>query len=121
MQKTTPNKLVLLLVGFLAGILCGLLGVGGGVIIVLYLSTFLKLEQHTAQATAISVIIVSALVSSFIYYYHDALNWQLITLTAIGSIIGGYLGARLMPHLSAKFLKYTFGFFMLLAGLRMLF
>lgn len=121
MQKTKPHKLTLLFIGALAGILCGLLGVGGGVIIVLYLSTILKLDQHTAQSTAISVIIISALVSSFVYYYHGALDWQLIALTASGSIVGGYLGARLMPHLSAQFLKYIFSFFMLLAGLRMLF
>ena len=118
MQK---NKFVLIAVGIMSGILCGLLGVGGGVIIVLYLTHFLHEEQHTAQATAISVIFSSAVVSSGIYWYNGVLDWHLIGLTLIGSIIGGCVGAKMMKKIPDKMLGKIFGAFMLLAGLRMLF
>ena len=118
MQK---NKFVLIAVGIMSGILCGLLGVGGGVIIVLYLTHFLHEEQHTAQATAISVIFSSAVVSSGIYWYNGVLDWHLIGLTLVGSIIGGCVGAKMMKKIPDKILRKKFGSFLLLAGLRMLF
>ena len=117
MQKKT----VLLFIGFLSGILCGLLGVGGGVIIVLYLTAFLHEEQHTAQATAISVILASAIVSSAIYWYHGVMDWKIIFPALLGSVVGGYCGAKLMKKISAKTLRRLFALFMLTAGFRMLF
>lgn len=115
------DKFILIAVGIISGILCGLLGVGGGVIIVLYLTHFLHEEQHTAQATAISVIFASAIVSSVIYGLNGVLDRHIITLTLIGSVIGGYCGAKMMKKISDKTLRKIFGAFMLLAGLRMLF
>ena len=114
------HKFVLLAAGILSGILCGLLGVGGGIIIVLYLTLFLHEEQHIAQATAISVILASALVSSGIYWHYKVLDWQIIARCMLGSIGGGYIGAKLMKKIPAKMLRRLFAVFILLAGFRML-
>ena len=113
------NKLVLCLVGVFSGLLCGLLGVGGGVIVVLYFTLILKEEQHIAQATAISVIVATSCISCMIYWYNDALDWSLIGGCIIGSIVGGYVGARIMKKTSAANLRRIFGFFMLIAGVYM--
>lgn len=113
------NKLVLIFVGILSGLLCGLLGVGGGVIVVLYFTLILKQEQHIAQATAISVIVAASTVSCIVYWYSGALDWKLIGGSILGSIAGGYVGARLMKKISAANLRRIFGFFMLIAGVYM--
>lgn len=115
------KKTVLLFIGFLSGVLCGLLGVGGGVIIVLYLTSMLHEDQHNAQATAISVILASALVSSGIYWYRGVMDWKIIFPALIGSVVGGYFGAKLMKKIPAKMLRRLFALFMLTAGFRMFF
>ena len=113
------NKFILILVGIFSGILCGLLGVGGGVIVVLYFTLVLKQEQHIAQATAISVIVAASTISCIVYWFNGALDWGLIGGSIIGSVAGGFVGARLMKKVSGVTLRRIFGFFMLIAGVYM--
>lgn len=115
------QKFFLLTIGFISGILSGLFGAGGGVIIVLFLSLYMNLDQHNAQATAISITFIAAIISSIIYYYHANLSWSIIMPVAAGSIIGGYIGAKIMNKIPSKYLKHFFGFFMILSGIRMIF
>ncbi len=111
----------LLVIGFFSGISSGLFGAGGGVIVVLLMTMLLHQDQHIAQATAISITFVASIISSVIYYLHGNLQWSLIIPVAIGSMAGGYAGAKLMKKLSSKHLKRFFGIFMILSGIRMMF
>lgn len=116
-----PNKnWLLLLIGFISGISSGLFGAGGGVIIVLMMTMLLQQEQHIAQATAISITFTASIVSCIIYFMHGNLQWQLIIPVAIGSVLGGYVGAKIMKKISAKHLKRFFGIFMIISGIRMM-
>ncbi len=115
------QRILLFPIGFIAGILCGLFGTGGGVVIVLFIALYLQLDQHIAQATAISITFVAATVSSVIYYFHGNLAWSIILPIAAGSIIGGYLGAKMMNRVPSSYLKRFFGLFMILSGMRMIF
>ena len=114
------SKLLLILIGIAAGFLCGLLGVGGGVILVLLLTRFFHIDQHTAQATAITVIFAAALSSALSYLLARSLDFTLILPTLCGSLLGGWLGASLMHRLSAYHLQLLFALFMLIAGVKML-
>ena len=114
------NRIHLVLLGAAAGFLCGLLGVGGGVILVLALTKFLHYDQHFAQATAISVIFASSISSALAYYSAGSLEIAYIIPTLIGSCLGGWIGAVFMSRLSSKQLQLFFAFFMLIAGVRML-
>ena len=114
------NRFFLILLGAMAGFLCGLLGVGGGVILVLALTKFLHYDQHFAQATAISVILAASVSSAFAYYVAGSLDLSFIFPTLLGSCFGGWVGAVLMSRLSSKQLQLFFAFFMLVAGVRML-
>ena len=114
------NIFLLTLLGALAGIVCGLLGVGGGVVLILIFTHYLKLEQHFAQAITIMVIFASAFTSSLSYYFSGHLNFSYILFILIGSAIGSWLGAHALRKLPTLHLKALFAVFMLAAGVRML-
>lgn len=105
--------------GFLAGIMNGMLGAGGGLIVVPLLKHY-GLSQQKAQATAISIILPLTAISSFIYYLkgHIALDSNLwfIPFGALGAIIGAFL----LPKISNKILKNIFAGFIIWAGIRLL-
>lgn len=114
-------KTKLLAIGFIAGLLSGLLGVGGGIILVPAMTEYVGISQHTAHATSLAVIIPTALVSSVIYGMSGNLDVPTAIYLAIGSSVGAILGAKLMKQLSPSQLKYSFGVLIVIVGLRMVF
>ena len=105
--------------GFGAGIINGLLGAGGGMVVVPLLSA-LGVQGKKSHATALAVIVPLSLVSAVLYLLRgqvtlsDALPWL------PGSLLGAYLGSRLMPRLPVGWLKLIFGGLMLWGGIRLL-
>lgn len=104
--------------GFGAGVINGLLGAGGGMVVVPLLSALgVRGKSH---ATALMVIVPLSLVSVVLYLVQgrvtvmDALPWL------PGSLLGAYLGSRLMPEISTGWLKLVFGGLMLWGGIRLL-
>ena len=111
----------LAIIGLLTGLINGLLGIGGGTILIPAMVFFLGVEQHQAHGTSLMVILPTATISALIYYFKGNLDLALSLRVALGAILGGYLGARLMNKIPAQTLKKIFGIFMILAGLRMVF
>ena len=107
-----------LLGGFGAGIINGLLGAGGGMVVVPLLSA-LGVQGKKSHATALMVIVPLSLVSAVLYLAEervtlaDALPWL------PGSLLGAYMGSRLLPKISTGWLKLCFGGLMLWGGLRL--
>ena len=105
--------------GFGAGVINGLLGAGGGMVVVPLLSA-LGVRGKKSHATALMVIVPLSLVSAVLYLVQgrvtvmDALPWL------PGSLLGAYLGSRLMPKISTGWLKLVFGGLMLWGGIRLL-
>jgi len=97
-----------------------LLGSGGGVLIVLYLTLLKKNEQKNAQATAIAVILPLTILSSIIYTTGGYVEWSPLWKVSLGGIAGAILGAVLLNKLKSRFLKKIFGIFLIIAGIRML-
>ena len=114
------KKALVALIGLIAGILNGLFGSGGGTILVPALTDIIDLSQDKAQATAISVILPLTIVSSFIYAKSGFADWRLIGLTSVGGIIGGIIGAKFLNKCPTKLLRIIFGFFMIIASIRLL-
>ncbi|WP_425060940.1 hypothetical protein SCACP_17040 [Sporomusa carbonis] len=106
-------------VGFVIGILSGLLGVGGGIFLVPILVTYFEVTQHVAQATSMAVIVPTALVSSAVYGFHGNIDVSLALNLVIGSILGASLGARIMKKIPAFRLKQLFGAMLIVVGFRM--
>ena len=69
---TTQVILTLLIIGLSAGILSGLIGVGGGIIIVPALVFFLHYTQHQAQGTSLGVLTFPVVILAFLQYYQSS-------------------------------------------------
>ncbi|MBM7613549.1 sulfite exporter TauE/SafE family protein [Alkaliphilus hydrothermalis] len=123
MKYTTKHNYIhwikLIAVGFVAGVINGLFGAGGGTIIVPALYFIFDVSQHKAHATAISIILPFALVSSFVYYRNGFTNLDVTWNVAMGGVIGSYIGSKSLTHFSASKLRKIFGVFMIIAALRM--
>lgn len=114
------ESVVGVLTGAAAGLLAGLAGVGGGVIMVPLMVTFLGATQHQAHGTSLAIIVLIALSGTIQYASHGYVNWWLAAALAAGSIIGAILGAKLMMRVPGDQLRRAFGVFIILVALRML-
>ncbi|SCY17289.1 sulfite exporter TauE/SafE family protein [Alkaliphilus peptidifermentans] len=108
-------------VGMVAGIINGLFGAGGGTIIVPALYFVFGVSQHKSHATAISIILPFALVSSYIYYKSGFAALDVTLKIILGGVVGSYIGSKCLCLFSANYLRKIFGLFMILAALRMVF
>ena len=110
-----------ILIGALAGILNGLLGSGGGVIAVISLRKFLKMDAHKSHATAVAVMLPLTVISAAVYLTKYQTDFKTLIFVTIGGIIGGITGAKLLVKISSKWLHRIFGAIMIFAAIRMLF
>ena len=109
------------LIGAFTGFVNGVFGSGGGTLLVPILNNILKVEEHKSHATALAIIIFLSITSSIVYISKGTLNVNLTIQAAIGSIIGGIIGAKLLSTLTGKFLRIGFGIVMIIAAFRMVF
>lgn len=109
----------ILAVGLLTGLINGLLGIGGGTILIPAMVFFMGIRQHQAHGTSLAIILPTALVSSIVYGLNKNLDLALAIKVASSGMIGGYIGAKLMNHISARHLRKFFGVFMVVAGIKM--
>jgi len=105
--------------GFFAGIASGLLGVGGGIINVPFL-TYLGLPIHYAVATSSFAIVFTATAGALKHYAMGNVETQWLVLLVPGLIIGAQLGAGIAKRTKASSLKRAFAVVMALLALRMI-
>lgn len=109
-----------ILLGFLAGMISGFFGAGGGLILVPYMTMILKEDEVKSRATTILCIFFMVLTSSFFYFKEALINWNLAIKCAIGGIVGGVVGSKLLINLSKNILKIFFIVFLLYVGIKMI-
>ena len=107
------------LIGIFTGFVNGIFGSGGGTLLVPILNNIVKVEEHKSHATALSIIIFLTSASSVIYISKGTYDISLTLKVAVGSVIGGIIGAKLLSKVTGKFLRISFGAIMILASLRM--
>lgn len=118
------NKLQILKfagIGLVAGVVNGLLGIGGGTILIPGMVYLLGVKQHHAHATSLLIILPTCAVSALVYRLGGALDFKPAFSLAIYTSIGAVIGAILMNHIRPALLRKGFGLFMIAAGVRMLF
>lgn len=116
---TRSSLLPLIVVGVLAGLFSGVLGVGGGIVMVPLMVGLLKFDQHRAHATSLAAIVLIAVSGAFRFGVAGELEWAVGLALGVGGIVGSTVGAHLMHRLSATALKTVFGIILIVAGARM--
>lgn len=118
---TIQTILFLILIGILAGVLSGLVGVGGGIIMVPLLVLFLSLSQHQAQGTSLAVLAVPVTaVAVFNYYKEGQLNLKYAAIIAVFFVVGSIVGSKFALTLDQKVLKKIFAVVLVIIAGKML-
>jgi len=121
---TITTVLALIIIGLLAGILSGLVGVGGGIIMVPLFVIFLGLTQHNAQGLSLAVMLPPVTLLA-VYNYHNAgggsIDWKVAVIVSTLFIIGGFIGSKLAIQLDQRILKKVFGVMMLIVAIKLIF
>ena len=109
------------IIGLLAGFICGFFSTGGGMILVPSFIYILKEKTNISRATSVFCILPMVITSSFFYYKNNYINWKVGLLCAIGGIIGGCIGAKLLKKIPDYILKIVFTMFLLYFSYNMIF
>jgi len=118
---TTELVLILLLIGLAAGILSGLVGVGGGLIVVPALIFFLGYSQHQAQGTSLGLLLLPVGILAVINYYNKGqIDVKVVGVMSIAFVLGGWLGSRLALRLPEDTVKKIFAVFLFYSAFKLL-
>ena len=113
---------VLIIIGLLAGILSGLVGVGGGIIMIPLLIMLLGLTQYQAQGTALFAMLPPiGILAAMNYFKQGFVKWEYAVVIALTFVIGGYFGSKLSLSLPPQTVRRVFGVVMLIGGFKLIF
>ena len=109
--------MVNIFVGAVLGFLSGL-GVGGGSLLLLWLTLVAGVSQETARVMNLQFFLPCALLATAFRWKQSKPNWKLILPAAAAGVLGAALGNHLGPSLDRELLKKALGILFLLTGLR---
>ena len=102
-----------------AGIVSGLLGVGGGILIVPFLIFVCKYPVKHSAGAAAYVVVFSSLFGVIGHSAVGQLDTGLIAVTAVAVLVGAVLGASFMTRTKSKTIKAGFGLVMLVFAIQL--
>ena len=115
-------SLLYVVLGLLAGILSGLIGIGGGVMIVPSLIFWFGFSQQEAQGTTLGLLVPPiGILAAWTYYQQGYVNLRVAALICLGFVLGGLLGAKVAVVLPSEILEKIFGVALLLISIKMIF
>lgn len=106
-----------MIIGFLAGFAGGL-GVGGGGILLLYLTAFAGVEQLSAQGINLLFFLPTAAAALFIHLKNGFVKWKTAFLASAFGIPGVFIGYFIAKNIDKTFLRVFFALFLLFVGLK---
>ena len=113
--------LLLIALGVVAGVVSGLVGVGGGVIVVPALIFLFGFSQKVAQGTTLALLVPPiGILAALTYYRHGWVNVHAAAFIVVGFLVGSLLGAHFVPHLSDTILTKLFAIFLIIVAIKML-
>jgi len=125
-SMTLQIMLLVVIVGLVAGMLSGLVGIGGGIVLVPALAYVLHYSQHQAQGTSLGVLTFPVVIIAFFKYYYDLqkrgepIDFRVVGLLAIGFVVGGYFGSSMALRLDKEVLKKIFAVVLFYTAFKML-
>ena len=123
-----PTLLLYLALGAFAGVMAGMLGVGGGLIIVPVLAAIFRHQaiheaviMHLAIGTSLATIVITSISSVRAHQQRGAVQWRAVGQLTPGIVIGAWLGAAVADLLSSFALTKIFAVFVLMVAAQMAF
>ena len=121
-KKMDTNIIIgVLIIGLAAGILGGMVGVGGGLIVVPALIYFLGYSQHAAQGTSLGLLVLPvAILGMMNYYKHGYVDFKIVGLLAAGFVVGSYFGSKWSLSLPQEIVKKVFAILLFYTAFKMI-
>ncbi len=114
--------ILLVIIGLVAGLLSGLIGIGGGVVMVPLFIMLLGYQQHQAQGMSLAVMLPPVtLLAALNYNKEGTIDWKMALVVSLCFVIGGFLGSKLALRIDNQTLKKIFGVVMLIIATKMIF
>lgn len=104
----------------LAGAANGCFGGGGGMVLLPLLTRWCHVEEKTAFATCVAVILPFCVVSAAVYLLRTPFDFTQALPYLLGGLAGGFVGGKLFPQVPAPWLRYLFAAFLVYGGIRYL-
>ncbi|HYB58854.1 MAG TPA: TSUP family transporter [Candidatus Acidoferrales bacterium] len=115
------STILYVLIGATAGVLSGLLGLGGGIILVPALVLLVGLTQQEAQGTTLILLTAPfGLLAALTYYQSGYADLKIAAILGIGFFFGAFFGAKIATNVPSVVLERIFGVALLLVALKML-
>ena len=120
-DMSTDAILLLLGIGLAAGILSGMVGVGGGLIVVPALVFFMGFTQHQAQGTSLGLLLLPVGILAVINYYNKGnIDIKVVLVMSLAFVLGGWIGSKIALSLNQETLKKIFAIFLFYVAFRFL-
>jgi len=121
-KKMSAESVILLAtVGLTAGVLSGLVGVGGGIIIVPARVFFVGFTQLQAQGTSLGLLLLPVGIFAVINYYRAGhIDLNVVGIMSIAFVAGGWIGSKLALHIDQEVVKKIFAIVLFYSAFRLL-
>ena len=114
--------IILIVIGLLAGVLSGFVGVGGGILMIPLLMLFLGFSQFEAQGTALFAMLPPiGILAAMNYFKSGYVKWEYAVVIALTFVIGGYFGSKMSLSLNPTTVRKVFGVVMFFAAIKLIF
>ncbi len=116
MKMTIQTIILLMCIGLTAGVLSGLIGIGGGIIMVPLL-LLMGFTQQQAQGTSLAALLPPVTLLAVLNYHKAGfIDWRFAIIIALVFVVGGYFGSKIAVDIDQKILKKVFAVTLLLIG-----
>jgi len=114
--------IILILVGIAAGMLSGLVGVGGGIVIVPALVFFVGFSQKMAMGTSLGILLLPVGILGVLQYYKQGyVDIRVVLIISAAFLFGSYFGSKIALSLPQDTIKKIFAVFMIIIAVKLLF
>ena len=122
MSFTIGIIIALIILGIFTGMLSGIVGVGGGIILVPALMYIFNISQFQAQGTSLALLMFPVGILAVMQYYKQGhVDFKLVSIIAVGFVIGSYFGSKFALSLPKETIKKIFAILLLIVAIKMLF
>ena len=115
-SERLPMTARLALIGLVAGVFSTLFGVGGGIVVVPLLVALAAFPTHSAAATSLGAILVTATAGVALYAVRGDVRPAYAALVGIPGVVGAFVGTHVQQQLSGRALTLAFAGLLVVIG-----